>query len=348
MKITKMVLWEVIPLFITANFFFMTLLLLQQIVELAELIFVRSMPMFLVLETIIFYMPSFLVLTIPISALLAIVLAFNRFSSDSELIAMHACGASNFTLIVPVVIFGLATALIGIYMNVSLLPKGSSLAVDNLNRMLENLSINDIRAKEMYTDIDGMIFYANQKIDEANFEEILIVDTEQNAIISAQKGTIIPNASRSMMMQFEGGKLTQVDRSDQYSSISFGKMSLNYPLNLEVASMPRNEKLMGLAELEQHFSESGIYKFEYNKRFSMPLCALIMSLLGLTMGRATQRSGKSLGIALAALAIVGENVLFIVGEALSAKYDPLLLAWLPAALFTVITALMLYRMTRLS
>lgn len=339
-----MIFFEIVPLFIMANFFFVVLLLLEQVVELAELIFVRSIPFTMVFETILFYLPSFLIITIPISTLLAVLLAFSRFSADSELVAMHASGAGNTSLIAPVLVFGVIVALVGVYVSTVLLPKGSSLAVGNLNEMLENLSMNDIREKEMYTDIDGVIFYANRKLDNANFEEILLIDTKSNAIISAGKGTIIPNSNRSIIMRFENGRFTKTDSTGaSYSNLSFDSMMMNFPLNISVNLLPMNETLMELDELMERFDESNKYIYEYAKRFSMPSASIILALIGLSLGRFLHRSARSIGIIISLIIVFALNGLFIITGNMVNSYNPVLLAWFPVIFIFIIMLPMLYR-----
>jgi lipopolysaccharide export system permease protein len=281
-------------------------------------------------------MPSFLVFTIPISALFATLLAFSRFSADSELIAMYACGASNKLLILPAAIFGLIAALLGIYFSTVLMPKGSMLAVNNLNKVLENLSVNDIRAKEMYDGIHGMVFYTNEKVDNANFNEILVVDTKHKAIISAQRGTIVPNSSRSLMMDFQGGKFTLADDKDNYTTLTFEQMLLNMPLNIDISVLPMSERFMKMSDLRNRFNESHIYRYEYVKRFSMPISTFILALFGVSLGMFNQRSGRSFGVVFACIAALGMNVMFIMGESFAAKYNPVLMGWLPLLVFSVI------------
>ncbi len=335
-KVTKAILLEILPLFVMGNFFFVFLLLMEQMVQLAELLFVHSIPFVLIAKTVMYYLPSFLVITIPISTLLAVLLAFSRFSADSELVAMQACGASGFSFIKPVLIFGIAAALMGVYLSTVLLPKGSTLAVDNLNNMLENLSINDIREKEMYTDITGIIFYANKKIDSANFEEIIMIDSNEKAIISAKKGTIRPSLNRSLIMLFDNGRFTMTDKNQTYTSMAFGKLSVNFPVNLKIEQLPMNERLMSLADLRKNFPTAPIYKFEYWKRFSMPVAAVILGLLGLSLGVFLQRSGRSMGLVLSCAVALTFNVLFIVGENFVGKYNPAFLAWMPVIVFSLI------------
>ena len=345
-RTTRAIILEILPLFLMGNFFFVFILILEQMVQLTDFLIVRSIPFIMIAQTIVHYIPSFLVITIPISVLLAAFLAFSRFSADSEIVAMQACGASGFSFLKPVLAFGIAAALAGIYFSTVLLPKGSMLALDNLNKMLENLSVNDIREKEMYTDINGIIFYANKKISSADFEEVIMIDNNQKAIISSKNGAIYPSANRSLLMQFDDGRVTMTDKNQTYTNLTFGKLTVNLPVNLSIKQFPINERLMSLADLRKNFSSAPIYRYEYWKRFSMPVSAIIMSLLGFSVGISLQRSGRSLGIVISCAIALTFNVLFIVGENFVGKYSSVVLAWMPVIVFSAILMPVLRRVMR--
>lgn len=344
-KITRAIIYEIIPLFLMSNFFFVFVLLIEQMVQLADLVFVKSVPFFMVAQTVVFYLPSFLVMTIPVSALLSVLLAFSRFSSDSEYIVMQACGASRFTFIKPVAIFGLLSAVLSVYLAVDLVPKGGVLANNNINRIMENISINDIKEKEMYSNLGDFIFYADKKVDNSNFGNIIVIDTANNAIVSARRGALASGSGMSIIMNFSDGQFLMTEQQDRYTTLGFDNMSLHLGLDMAVESLTAGTRTMSTDELRSKFEESPVYKFEYIKRYSMGASTVVMALLGLSLGVFLHRGGKSVGIVISCGIALVFNVLFILGEsfATSGKYNPVVLAWLPVIIFAVISVPMLKR-----
>ena len=136
--VQKYIIKEIIPFFLIGNLFFMFLLLMERMVTLADLFFSKNVPLFLLIETIIYLLPSIFYMTIPIAGLLATLIAFSRLSADSELIAMKAIGASNKTLIKPLIFIGIFAGLINLAMGLYFVEKGSTLAYNNLNKIVEN------------------------------------------------------------------------------------------------------------------------------------------------------------------------------------------------------------------
>jgi lipopolysaccharide export system permease protein len=318
------------------NLFFLFILLLQQFVQLADMVLVRSVnPLGLALS-IIYLIPSLFSITIPVSTLLAVLLAFNRLSADSEFIAFKSCGAGRAAFIAPTVIFGVFAAALALFFSTVLLAKGSKLAVANINYLLENITINDLREKEMYSELKGMILYADKKIDPSNFENLILINTEDNTIISTRKASIIPNQNHSIMLQFDGGLFT-VQKDHRFTNIEFERMHVNLPMHIEVQALPSSERFMGMKELKDGFAGNLKYRYEYYKRFFMPVSSVTMALLGLSLGVFLSRSGQSLGIFISCAAAVLFNGMFIGGETLAERgtVSPFLLAALPAIILAV-------------
>ena len=72
--------------------------------------------------------PHMLALTLPVSVLFAAFLAFQKLSSESEIIAMRATGSSFKRLMLPVVYIGTLTAILSFTINEILVPQTSPLA----------------------------------------------------------------------------------------------------------------------------------------------------------------------------------------------------------------------------
>src|SRR4030066_434249 len=98
------ILKEVFPIFLIGLMIFTFILLMDKILKLIELIVSRGVNLSQILMLLLFISPSFLIFTIPMSVLLAILLAFGRLSTDSEITALKASGISLYQLFLPVII----------------------------------------------------------------------------------------------------------------------------------------------------------------------------------------------------------------------------------------------------
>ena len=66
-----------------------------------------GLPLLIALKILVLKLPGFLVLSFPMSMLLATLLAYGKLSSNSELLALKSLGYTNKRIIVPVVLLSL-------------------------------------------------------------------------------------------------------------------------------------------------------------------------------------------------------------------------------------------------
>ena len=342
--VQKYVIKEIVPFFIIGNLFFMFLLLMEKMVGLADLFFSKNVPAYILVETIIYLLPSIFFMTIPLAGLLATLIAFSRLSADSELIAMKSIGASNKALIKPLMVVGVIAGLINLSMGLYFVEKGSTLAYNNLNKIIEHISINDLKANEMYNQIPGMLLYAGKKINDTNFEDMVLIQKKNKSIINSQKATITPTDNRSIEMIFYNGSYTMQNDRGEITTLSFKNMNLNFPLNINIAKAVNSPMTMSIKELLKKKKNPKAI-FELHKRLSTPLSCIVMILFGYSLGVFLSRSGKSFGILVSIGLAFLYNILMLFFENSAGKLfiQPALSAWLPLLLFIVLLAYSLKR-----
>ena len=85
-------------------------LVLDRIYNLTELVITKGVPFHLVLQLLVFMLPSFLAHTLPMALLVAVLLAGGRLAGDLEIVACKAAGVSLLRLFRPAFLAGLAVA----------------------------------------------------------------------------------------------------------------------------------------------------------------------------------------------------------------------------------------------
>ncbi|MBF0495510.1 MAG: LptF/LptG family permease [Deltaproteobacteria bacterium] len=104
---------------------FTFVLLLSRVMSMAEMIFSRGIQLRQVGGLIASILPYFFVFTLPMSTLLAVLLAFLRLSHDNEITAMKTAGISLYQLMPPVLVIGVITYLITSFLAIFALPWGN-------------------------------------------------------------------------------------------------------------------------------------------------------------------------------------------------------------------------------
>lgn len=80
--------------------------------------------------------PNIIVLTFPMSMLLATLLAYSRLSSDSEMTALRGCGVSPLRLLVPALLLSLLMTGVTFAFNEAIVPQANATATQVLNTAL--------------------------------------------------------------------------------------------------------------------------------------------------------------------------------------------------------------------
>jgi lipopolysaccharide export system permease protein len=329
--IHKYIFIEILPIFIISNIFFVFLLLHDKLISLADLFFARNVPGYLIIQTIIYYLPSFLIITIPTSVLLATMIGFSRLSMDSELIVLKASGASTRLIAVPTLIFGLFAFSFSLLMSTYLMPLGNKLAINNLILIAKSVSIDDLKPNQLYQDIPGMVIFVKDKDKKNNLKNVIVIDKKTSTISSAKSGKIISGDGEIIFILNDGKILSK--QPDGYSAISFNNFMINIPIAIKEGIHAITERFMTLKDLIKNFDKSKIYKLEFSNRFAMPFAAIIMAVLGMSLGSFFSRAGKSFGIFIAVAFVFIYNTIFIISKNIT-WLNPFLTPWTANFVFT--------------
>ena len=80
--------------------------------SITDLIVARGVPVTQVARMVAYLLPDIVAFALPAASLIAVLLAFLRFSVDSEIIALKSCGISLYQMLPPVVLLSFLGLLI--------------------------------------------------------------------------------------------------------------------------------------------------------------------------------------------------------------------------------------------
>lgn len=337
---------------------FTSVLLMGRLLKLADLVVARGVPLADVLRMVVFLLPSFCILTIPMAFLLALLLAFGRLSADSEVTALKACGVSLYGLMPAVAGFALLAYLATTAITVSLLPWGNTSFKRLLTTILETRASTAIRERVFIDDFPGIILYVNRyRPEEQSMEGILIQDERNPAepsTIFASRGTILAGPeARTLSLHLENGSIHRAVGKNDYRLAEFGTYDLTINLQQSVREIGRNELDLSLAELEAGIASPKTdphlrvdMRLEFHRRFALPFACFIFALVGVPLGIQNQRSGKGAGFALSIGVIMIYYLVLVTGKTLGEKglIPPAAAMWIPNAVF-LLAGLYLFRQT---
>jgi lipopolysaccharide export system permease protein len=350
--INRYILKEIAIPFVMILFVLTFVLLMGRILQLMDLMVNKGIGFIDMAIFIILLMPSFLMFTIPISLLVAIMIGLGRLSGDNEITIMKASGISMYQLSRPVAAASVIAFIMTAVITLFLVPQGNYATKQHLYNVSKKQASIGIREKIFIDDFDGLLIYAETiPMDGAFMEGVLISDTrltqEPTTIIARKAYLISDPKALTVTMRLENGSTHTVDAGlNNYRKMDFS----NYDVNLDIRAALFDEKKlkekssgeMTVLELREKLRESELEKLrqrevaiELNKKLSIPMSCLIFGILGVPLGIRAHRSVKSRGISLGAIIVALYYMLQLGGEALvqTGKVSPPLGAWVPNLIF---------------
>lgn len=314
--IYRYLLKELFPAFSLGLIGFTFVLLTGRILQLAELFVNKRVPAYYIFSLLYYLLPSFLVLTIPMATLLAVLMAFHRLSSDNEITALKASGVSLYQMIPPVLLLAFFAYLTTLFLSVYSLPKANQSSRSLIYEIASTRVSAGIRERVFNDEFEGLVLYVD-RVDPHNFrwERIFISDARNPAemhTIIAPEGTVHSDpAQLTVTLRLKNGSIHKLGKeADAYQKINF----TNYDLRLDLKtawkeSKKNNEKHvsdMSLSELTQTIRKLRAQNLQarpqwvkVHEKFSIPFACLVFSLIGIPLGlhSKTAKAGKSMGFA---------------------------------------------------
>ena len=344
---------EVVGPFLLGVFIFTFVVFMFQILKLAEWVVNYGVGLGDAARLLGFILPPLLVFTLPMAFLLAVMLAVNRLSGDSELIALKAGGVSLYQMFPPIAMLALVAMSATFAMTVYAEPWGKQSVKKLLFDLARQKATLGLTERMFNTDFDGFVLYFDRIDPETDtLDGIFIADErkpEAPNIVIASKGQLIsrPDGSKIILHLEDGSLHRSMEIKTDYESASFAQydivLDLDRLLDQKGADAAYHE--MGMKQLAAHIAQLKKEKgdsfdtrrawVEYHRRFAFPFACLIFGLVALPLGIAPPRSGKSRGFSVAIVVLCVYYLLFRVVENLGWKgiAHPVIVMWAPNVIF---------------
>jgi lipopolysaccharide export system permease protein len=358
--INRYIFKEIAYPFIIILFILTFVLLMGKILQIMDLVINKGVSVFSILKIIFFLLPSFMLFTVPIALLIAILIAMGRLSADNEITALKTSGISLMQIYYPVAVASLITFAFTIFTSYFLVPQ-SNFATKRLlfNIVQQNATIG-IKEKVFNADFKGFLFYAEKIPDNKNYMEGIIVSDnriigEQNTILAKRAYLVSDPESMKVKLTLEDGSIHTVSSDlKNYRKIDFKSYDINLDLSTALASIDESSKSsteMTVRELLAKMKKPGLdpaaireLAIEVHKKFTIPLSCIFFGMLALPLGIRSHRSVKSRGFAVGLIVVSLYYLLRIGGEAFAETgyISPASGVWVPSLIFALMGTCLLY------
>jgi lipopolysaccharide export system permease protein len=338
---------EIASLFLLGIVVFTLILLMGRLIKLTDLVISRGVPMADISRMILYLMPSFLVFTIPMAFLLAVLLAFGRLSADNEITVMKAGGLSLVQIMPPVVLCAMVAVLLTLAASTIGVPWGNSAFKRISFEMLKQNVAVTIREKVFWDDIPGIVLYTDH-YDEQNhtLKGVIIHDGRDQTrpmTIFAATGLVgcTPNL-QDICLVLNNGSIHAAGKGNEYRLVNFREYALTVASPGKGGGIGRNELDMGVGELRRQIDAPATppatrlkMAAELQSRFAFPFASLVFAVVAVPLGIQNRRSGKSAGFSVSIGVLLAYYVLLSLLRTLAERGTlPAGLAlWLPNLIF---------------
>jgi lipopolysaccharide export system permease protein len=342
----RYIFFEMLPPFFLSMAVLTLVLFLQKLFRLADLVVSKGATLASTIKVLAYLVPSFLVITIPMSLLVASLTTFASLSAESEITAMKASRISLFRMIRPVIFFALAAFAVTAVTSLVLVPGANTALKAHLYNMVKSQATVGIDPGVFSSTFDGMVIYVDKMDSVNNLEGVFISDERSEKdpyVILAKRGKLIADPqSLNVTLALREGSVHTMPRDDKtYTQMGFDAARLYLNLNDTFDRKGAPGKVfedMGSLELVRQIKRlrtegqpTYASETELHKRISIPFACLILGLIGAPLGIRRSRSGKSAGVAIALLVFLVYYIILGMATNLAetGTFRPLLAYWVP-------------------
>jgi lipopolysaccharide export system permease protein len=337
--------------FIVMNsvFFLVKLIPFLNVVLELEISFVDFLRLF-------FYLfPNMFLYSIPMAAMMGVIISFTRLSSDTEILAFKASGISLYQMLPPVILVSAAIAILTGYFSAALIPK-SEIAMKQLMFQVAKEKIDKGIKENQFTEALGDLVVYVDSIDKetGKWSNVWVSDMRGQVtpiITMAQFGSMEAQVDNMLVtIILENGSLHRPD-SFRSQIIGFEKYTINIPLQpptiLDGEDVTKlDASALTMTQLSESIDKVGIdskqrrdMQMHYHKRLVLPVGCFILSLLGMPLGLQAGPGKRAAGVPLGLAFFILYYILFTMGKNAAGDSElpvgPLL--WLPNGVFLIIT-----------
>ena len=359
--IHRYLLQEYLGPFVVSLLVFTLILFMGRIMRIMEMIIVKGVGLADICRFCFFIMPYLLVFTLPMAAMVAVLLVFLRLSADREIMALKTAGVSVTQLVPSVLGFALTIALLCLILSLFASPWGNRSMRQLLVEVTKRRADLGIREQVFNTDFPQLMVFVNQVRSQGEILEGIFISDERdpglpNTIVAPNGRFYFDAQSQRLMLELFKGRVIRVSQDlNNLHAVEFESYQIPLELFQFASDHHLSEDELYPAELRQALAQQKPGTLEYNRliielgrRFSLPLGGFLLVLMAFPLGISTRGGGRSLGLIIGLVSFVLYYLLLTTSWrlGLNETVPPAWAPWLPNLLFSLLTGYLWFRCTR--
>jgi LPS export ABC transporter permease LptG len=364
---------ELVSPFLFGGALFTFFLVIDRIYHLTELVITKGVPFHLVMQLLVYMLPSFLAHTLPMALLVAVLLAGGRLAGDLEIIAFKAAGVSTMRLFRPIMLAALAVAGLTGVLTLVVNPLANEEFQRQLFRIFQSRALSGLQERVFNATFGDVIIYVEDvSASQVALRGLLVSDERDpkiSRIITAREGRLLSDEeNRRLTLRLINGAVNEADvvpattegtpgatpgstggaagpARYRYTNFSIYDMSLSVESPLKGSQRgDKPERDMSVPALYARIGElakdphgRAPFEVELHKRFAFPAAALVFALVAFPLAVRSHRGGRSVALTASLVILVSYYLVLTMleGMALRGRLPPALAIWAPNVVFSV-------------
>jgi lipopolysaccharide export system permease protein len=349
---------EIVTSSLLGTFLATCVVFLQKVDRLFEVLVASSPGPEIILRLFALTIPPVLPLTIPFGVLIGILIGLGRMASDGEVVAMRAAGVSSRKVIGPVLLFAVMGAILAGVSALRLTPysirestrivymlMSNQLSAEIQERIFDEnfpnivLYVGDVRPGS--TAVWNYVFLANVMPPDADKTDGPLITVARAALATSDpKNNRVQLVMKDFAAHAMGKDGTAHDEQGATKTIALdAEPRKQFQLAFSAMNTRQLARYSGPDAMEA--------SIELHKRFALPLACIALAMVGIPLGVATRKGGRSAGYVNAIfLAFFGYYLSYVslVGVAKQGTLPVPVAIWLPDVVFGIAGIVFLTRM----
>lgn len=346
---------QFIPPFIFGLLIFTFSITINRILLLTQMVLNKGVSITAVLKLASLTIPDFMIITLPVAFLLAVLTVFGKMTQDNEIMALRVSGVSVLKLTKPAIFFAMIPLALSILFSFYMAPRFNFFFRVLAVKEFKKAALSALK-KNAFTDKFGKlkIFVKDVNTDKSTLKGIFIINKVHNRpeTLIAKTGAIVYNKKQNALYFYlkNGTIQNQNPDSKNFWILRFNTYRINIKLKgISFPSKNGSVHFMTFSKLlSRYLSEkSGTVKKHYliylYKKIAIPLATLLFVFIGLPLGMFLEKRSLFLAISYTIIIVVAYYILFTTGfyMALRNQINPAVGVW-GADFFLLVTGFILY------
>ncbi len=246
-------------------------------------------------QMLLYRLPGFLELILPLGLFLGVLLAFGRLYLESEMVVLRACGMSQKRLVLYAMGPATLVALLVGFLSMQLSPLGVQRTAD-LYLQQDNVNAFDTLVPGRFQPLPGgnRVTYTESLDAEAGgLERLFISDSTEGGapvVVLADRGYRYDTKDNGrFLVLLDGVRYEGVPGDASYRRIEYGEYGVRLP---DTGDLGRPADLEATPTLALLSDGSNAAMAQFHWRLSLPVLALVVTLLAVPMSRTNPRQGR--------------------------------------------------------